>query len=151
MRRMLVAVDGSEYSIAAVKAAAKLAAERGIEKVTLINVIPTVPTPMGPTPVAAAPEDVEAWEVFDRPREILQAAGVEPLLLLREGDPAEEIVRAAREGGFDLIIVGHRGLSPVKAFLIGSVSNRVVAHAPCSVLVVRPGLESNPSKGGPER
>ena len=141
MRKMLVAVDGSEYSIAAVKAAAKLAAERGIDKVTLLNVIPTMPTPVGPMPAAAAPEDVEAWEVFDKPREILKAAGVEPLLLLREGDPAEEVVQAAKEGGFDLIVVGHRGLSPVKAFLVGSVSNRVVTHAPCSVLVVRPGLE----------
>jgi len=148
MKKMLVCVDGSDYSLAAVKAAAKLAAERGIKKVTLLNVIPTTPTPVGPMPTAAPPEDPEAWEVFDKPREILKGAGVEALLLLREGDPAEEIVQAAREGGFDLIVVGHRGLSPIKAFLLGSVSNRVVTHAPCSVLVVRPGLENNPSKGG---
>ena len=146
MRNILIAVDGSKYSIAAVEAAAKLAAERGIEKVTLLNVIPTTPTPVGPMPTAAPPEDVEAWEVFDKPREILQKAGVKALLLLREGDPAEEIVRVAKEEGFDLIVVGHRGLSPVKAFLVGSVSNRVVSHAPCSVLVVRPG----PERGLPE-
>lgn len=145
MKKMLVAVDGSEYSLAAVKAAAKLAAERGIEKVTLLNVIPTTPTPVGPMPTAAPPEDLTAWEVFDQPQAILKQAGVEPLLLLREGDPANEIVEAARQEGFDLIVVGHRGLSPVKAFLLGSVSNRVVAHAPCSVLVVRPGLENNES------
>ena len=148
MRKMLVAVDGSEYSLAAVKAAAKLAAEQGIKRVTLLNVIPVTYTTMGAVPAAAPPEDLEAWEVFDQPKEILKAAGVEPLLLLREGDPAEEIVQAAKEGEFDLIVMGHRGLSPVKAFLLGSVSNRVVAHAPCSVLVVRPGLENNPSKGG---
>ena len=147
MKKMLVCVDGSDYSLAAVKAAAKLAAERGVKKVTLLNVIPTTPTPVGPVPTAALPEDLEAWEIFDRPRELLKQAGVEPLLLLREGDPAEEIVHAAKEGGFDLVVVGHRGLSPVKAFLLGSVSNRVVAHAPCSVLVVRPGLENN-SVGG---
>lgn len=138
MRKILVAVDGSEYSLAAVKAATALATERGIEKVTLLNVIPTVPTLVGPMPSAAPPEDVEAWEVFDQPRKILQAAGVKPLLLLREGDPAEEIVRAAEEDNFELIVVAHRGLSPVKAFLVGSVSDRVVVHAPCSVLVVRP-------------
>jgi len=147
MRKVLVAVDGSKYSLAAVKAAAKLTAERGIKKVTLLNVIPTVPTPVGLVPSAATPEDLEAWEVFDQPRRILKEAGVESLLLLREGDPAEEIVRAAKEGEFDLIIVGHRGLSPVKAFLLGSVSNRVVSHAPCSVLVVRPGLENNTAEG----
>lgn len=147
MRKMLVAVDGSEYSLAAVEAAARLAAERGIEKVTLLNVIPTTPTPVGPMPTAAAPEDVEAWEVFDQPQAILKQAGVVPLLLLREGDPANEIVEAAEKEGFDLIVVGHRGLSPITAFLLGSVSNRVVTHAPCSVLVVRPGLEKSQAAG----
>jgi nucleotide-binding universal stress UspA family protein len=68
-------------------------------------------------------------------------------LLLREGDPADEIVTAARDEGYDLIVVGHRGLSPIKAFLLGSVSSRVVTHAPCSVLVVRPGLENNGQPG----
>jgi len=48
--------------------------------------------------------------------------------------------------GFDPIVVGHRGLSPVKAFLLGGVSNRVVAHAPCSVPVVRAGVEDNASR-----
>jgi nucleotide-binding universal stress UspA family protein len=141
LKRMLVGVDGSEYSLAAVRAAAKLAAERGIKSVTLINVIPVAVSTLGVTPVAAAPEDVEAWEVFDKPKALLKEAGVEAKLLLRTGDPANEILNVAKEGGYDLIVVGHRGLSPVQAFLLGSVSNRVVTHAPCSVLVVRPGLE----------
>ncbi len=143
MKHMLVGVDGSEYSLAAVQAAAKLAAERHIKSVTLINVIPVAVSTLGVTVVAAPPEDIEAWALFDKPKALLQAAGVDAKLLLREGDPAEEIVNAAKEGGYDLIVVGHRGLSPVRAFLLGSVSNRVVAHAPCSVLVVRPGLENN--------
>jgi nucleotide-binding universal stress UspA family protein len=143
MRKMLVAVDGSEYSRAAVRAAAKLASERGIETVTLLNVIPLVPTDVGPVPTASLPDQVEGWEIFDQPKEILEQAGVKPLLLLREGDPAWEIIRVAEEEGYDLIVVGHRGLSAVKAFLLGSVSNRVVTHAPCSVLVVRLGLEND--------
>ena len=146
MKRMLVAVDGSEFGLAAVKAAAKLAKERGIASVTLINVIPTVyDSCSGATLAGAPPEDIEAWEIFEKPKEILKDAGVKATLLLQEGDPAEEIIRTAQEEGFDLIVVGHRGLSPVKAFLVGSVSNRVVSHAPCSVLVVRPGLENNNS------
>lgn len=143
MKRMLVAVDGSQYGLEAVKAAAKLAEERGLKSVTLINVIPVVVSTLGPTPVAAPPEDIEAWEVFQQPKAILKEAGIEARLLLRQGDPAYEIVQAAQTGGYDLIVVGHRGLSPIKAFLLGSVSNRVVTHAPCSVLVVRPGLENN--------
>jgi nucleotide-binding universal stress UspA family protein len=143
MKRMLIGVDGSEYSLAAVKAAGKLAAERGISSVTLINVIPIAASTVGVTTVAAPPDDLAAWEVFDKPKALLKEAGVEAKLLLREGDPADEIVNAAKEGGYDLIVVGHRGLSPVRAFLLGSVSDRVVVHAPCSVLVVRPGLENN--------
>ena len=147
MKKIVIAVDGSQYSLATVKAAAQLASRLGIEKVTLLNVIPTVPTPVGLVPAAAPPEDLEAWEVFDEPRKILQQAGIQALLLLREGDPAAEIVRVAKEGDFDLIVVGHRGLSPVEAFLLGSVSSRVVTHAPCSVLVVRPETGEKPSAG----
>ena len=142
MKRMLVAVDRSQYGLEAVKAAAKLAFERGIESGALINVIPTVSTTVGVSLVGAPPEDIEAWEVFEKPKAILMQANVKAELLLWEGDLADEILRAAREEGFDLIVVGHRGLSPLKAFLLGSVSNRVVSHAPCSVLVVRPGLEN---------
>lgn len=142
MKRILVGVDGSKYSLDAVKAAAKLASERHIKSVTLINVIPTVVSEIGPSTVSVPPSDLEAWEVFEKPKAILNEAGVEARLLLREGDPAYEITQVAETEGYDLIVVGHRGLSPIKAFLLGSVSNRVVSHAPCSVLVVRLGFEN---------
>jgi nucleotide-binding universal stress UspA family protein len=88
--------------------------------------------------VAAQPDEIESWEIFADPKRILTEAGLETHLLLAEGDPASEVVKAARDGGFDLIVVGHRGQSPVRAFLLGSVSDRVVNHAHCSVLVARP-------------
>ena len=53
------------------------------------------------------------------------------------GHPANAIIEAAERGGYDLVIVGSRGLNAVERFLSGSVSGRVVSHAPCSVLVVR--------------
>lgn len=148
MKRILVGVDGSKYSLEAVKAAAKLASERGIRSVTLINVIPVAVSTMGPVTVAAPPEDIESWEVFEEPKAILKKAGVEARLLLREGDPAYEIIQVAKTEGYDLIVVGHRGLSPIQAFLLGSVSNRIVTHAPCSVLVARAGLENNEQQPG---
>ena len=137
MKKILVAIDGSVHALKAVEMAAELASEHRITDVTLINIIPVIPTETGPFPTAALPEDVEAWEIFKQPKEILRKVGVNPLLLLEEGDPASGIVEAARNGNFDLVVVGHRGLSPIEAFLLGSVSNRVVTHAPCSVLVVR--------------
>jgi nucleotide-binding universal stress UspA family protein len=137
MKKILVAIDGSVHALKAVEMAAELASKHRITDVTLINIIPIIPTETGPFPTAALPEDVEAWEIFKQPKEILRKVGVNPLLLLEEGDPASGIVEAARNGNFDLVVVGHRGLSSIEAFLLGSVSNRVVTHAPCSVLVVR--------------
>lgn len=143
MKQILVAVDGSEVGNAAVETAAELAAKFGLPSVTLISVIPVAVSTIGVSTTAAAPEDIEAWEAFDKPKQILSRFGIQPKLLLKEGDPAAEIVAAAQDGGFDLIVVGHRGLSPIKAFLLGSVSDRVVSHAPCSVLVVRPAKQAS--------
>jgi nucleotide-binding universal stress UspA family protein len=55
----------------------------------------------------------------------------------RQGDAADAILDVAEERRSDLIIVGHRGTSGAKRFLLGSVPNKVSHHAPCSVLIVR--------------
>ena len=55
----------------------------------------------------------------------------------REGDPADAILDVAEEQGSDLIVVGNKGMSGAKRFLLGSVPNKVSHHAPCSVLIVR--------------
>jgi nucleotide-binding universal stress UspA family protein len=56
---------------------------------------------------------------------------------VRAGTPADEIIRAANELNVDLIVVGGRGKGAVEAILLGSVSYRVLHHAPCPVLVTR--------------
>jgi nucleotide-binding universal stress UspA family protein len=56
---------------------------------------------------------------------------------LEFGNPAETIINVAEKGKYDLIIVGKRGLSTVKRFFLGSVSDDVSHHAKCSVLIVR--------------
>jgi nucleotide-binding universal stress UspA family protein len=53
------------------------------------------------------------------------------------GSPSQEILTAANEPGVDLVVVGARGLGPIKRLVLGSVSERVVHHAPCAVLVVK--------------
>lgn len=68
----------------------------------------------------------------------MKNAGIDPRLLLEEGDPATEIAWVAKEGGFGLIVIGHRGHSAVREFFLGTVSDRVVNRADRSVLVVRP-------------
>jgi nucleotide-binding universal stress UspA family protein len=55
----------------------------------------------------------------------------------REGDPADAILDVAEETGADLIIVGNKGMTGAKRFLLGSVPNKVSHHAPCGVMIVR--------------
>lgn len=61
--------------------------------------------------------------------------GVAPLLT--HGHAAEEILKAAKRSRADVIVVGSKGLTGLKCFLLGSVADKVARHAPCSVLVVR--------------
>jgi nucleotide-binding universal stress UspA family protein len=62
------------------------------------------------------------------------------------GHPARELVRIARERGAGLVVVGSPGHRPIERFLLGSVSEKVLRHADCSVLVVRtrPAAETVP-------
>ena len=55
----------------------------------------------------------------------------------RQGDPADAILDVAEEQAADLIVVGNKGMTGAKRFLLGSVPNKVSHHAPCSVLIIR--------------
>lgn len=68
----------------------------------------------------------------------LQQKGQKVEMEIRGGHPSGEIIRVAQAGGFDLVVVGSKGLTGIKRFLLGSVSQKIVKYAPCSVLVVRP-------------
>ena len=70
-----------------------------------------------------------------------KAAGANATFLVWEGEPGDAIVAAADSENVDLIVVGSHGRSGVSRFLIGSVSDYVVRHAHCPVMVVRGGLE----------
>ena len=141
MDKILIGVDGSASAEAAVRAVAELFGHRGAVHVTLLSVIRLVALQTGVIEEPGPPVSPDSWAYFEVPRKVLRSAGIEPTVLLREGDPASEIVAAARDGEYDLIVVGHRGISAIKALVIGSVSQGVVAHTPCSVLVVRAGQE----------
>ncbi len=137
MKRILVAIDESKPALAAVRAAGEIAAGLGLGEVTVLHVYTALPTPSGDVKYPFPPDRPEEWPVFEKPQAILRELGITPKLEVRSGDAAHEILVRAKEGDFDLIVVGHRGLSAVKAFLIGSVSSRLASHAHCSVLVVK--------------
>ena len=78
----------------------------------------------------------EGEEVLRAFEEKAARHGIKAETKLREGAPSEEIVREAEEGGYDLIVLGSRGMSTAE-IVLGSVVQRVVRRAPCDVLVVR--------------
>jgi nucleotide-binding universal stress UspA family protein len=82
-----------------------------------------------------------AQEIGERGAEELERAGISATVELREGDPAEQLIRAAQASEADLIVVGSRGLSTLPRLVIGSVARKVLLHAPQSVLVVREARE----------
>lgn len=63
--------------------------------------------------------------------------GVPVETILKEGNTVQEIVKKAREGNYDLIVMGARGLSKIKELLLGSVSDGVIRNAACPVLIVK--------------
>ncbi len=134
MRRMLVAYDGTESSGRALGVAIDLATAFDAA-ITLISVIPT--REGWPSTDPCDDDVTHALELCEA-REIVRRSGLEPTLVERAGDPAETIERIAREGDFDLIVVGSRGLwDQADRYMGGSVSEHVAAHAPVTVVVAR--------------
>jgi nucleotide-binding universal stress UspA family protein len=79
--------------------------------------------------------DVE--QTLEEQAATMREAGVDVETLAREGDAADAILDIAEQKDADLIVVGNKGMTGAKRFLLGSVPNKVSHHAPCSVLIIR--------------
>lgn len=139
IQKILVPVDGSDSSKKALEMAIGIA-KAAKASVTALEVIED----FGPLPgyYEAAPQgkDRVKWvseQRFEAVHPILDESGVSWDRMVVEGYAADEIVRIADEGKYQMIVIGSRGLSAMGRFLVGSVSDRVVHHAHCSVTVVR--------------
>ncbi len=135
--RILVPVDGSRYAENAIRHASDLAGKYG-SSVTLIHVVATRVYAMAEVGVLISKDlEKEGMEILRKSQELASSLGISANTRLVSGVPAEEILRFAESEKFDLIVMGSRGLSEVKAFLLGSVSDKVSHHARCPVLIVR--------------
>lgn len=137
--RILVGVDGSEPSSAAVKTAGRLAREQRAE-VVLCFVIPPAPIFVDAAALTLVEFDRKAREEGDAllkaAREMIPAdVPVTESILL--GQAASSLLDEAKQRGCDLIVIGSHGRSAFGRFLLGSVAIQVVAHAETPVLVVR--------------
>jgi nucleotide-binding universal stress UspA family protein len=121
---LLYATDGSEASQAGAHLLAELPLSRDC-RLTLLTVLPEE-------------GDERAAAVLVAARKILANTRASLDTQIRWGSAAEEILRAVEMRPTDLVVMGSRGLSGLSHFLLGSVSERVARHAPCSVLLARP-------------
>jgi len=141
---IVVGTDGSATASEAVRQAAELARQIGA-KIYLVSAYEPVPEGRLRDERQQVPEDLQ-WLVNPREdvestleggAENLSESGVEVETVAREGDPADAILDVAEETGAGLIVVGNKGMTGAKRFLLGSVPNKVSHHAPCSVLIIR--------------
>jgi nucleotide-binding universal stress UspA family protein len=152
--KTLVPLDGSEHSEKALGVAIQIA-KKFNGKIVLIHVYSVTITPVivpepatlsGPGyPVVVASDISKMVDVAretghrilsDGERKV-EAEGVKAETILVEGHVVYEVVRAAKEGNFDLIVIGARGISKIRELLLGSVTDGVIHHATNPVLVIK--------------
>lgn len=140
MKKILCTVDLSDRSSAVLQAAIRLA-RLDAGTVTVLR----VHEPHAVTHLEELGDDFQpllergdraafqAWLEGERKG----AAGVEIHERFEVGDPAATILDVAAEGGFDLLVIGNKGQSAIERFLLGSVTTKVLHHAPCNILLVK--------------
>jgi nucleotide-binding universal stress UspA family protein len=141
---IVVGTDGSDTATQAVREAVDMAAALGA-RLELVSAYAPVSEQRLRGERRDAPEDVQ-WAINPQQEveaslasaaEIARGAGVSVTTHARQGDPADAILDVAEEQNADLLVVGNKGMTGAKRFLLGSVPNKVSHHAPCSVLIVR--------------
>jgi nucleotide-binding universal stress UspA family protein len=133
--KILVAYDGSESAQRALEQTADLASNGST--VSVISVAEPLPQFGRAAPMMLPEEDEERRHELDDAKATLAAKGIVAAVVERKGDAATMIVDEAERESVDMIVMGTRGLNTARRWLMGSVSSRVVQHAPCNVLVVR--------------
>jgi nucleotide-binding universal stress UspA family protein len=139
VKSIVVGTDGSDTAAQALREACELAKSTGA-KLHIVSAY----VPIAGAKVAS--EDRRSWmvgpdvqvdSVLNEAAGSVHARGVETESHARKGDPADALLSVADEHEADLIVVGNKGMTGAKRFLLGSVPDKVSHHAPCSVLIVR--------------
>jgi nucleotide-binding universal stress UspA family protein len=141
---IVVGTDGSDTATQAVREAVDMAKAVGA-RLELVSAYAPVSEQRLRAEKRGAPSDVQ-WAISPRKEveaslaeaaDIAREAGVDAAIHAREGDPADAILDVAEETNAGLVIVGNKGMTGAKRFLLGSVPDKISHHAPCSVLIVR--------------
>jgi nucleotide-binding universal stress UspA family protein len=135
--KILLAYDGFERSRPALEETARIAADSADVQITTMSVVP--PDARGSKSGGHVGMAPHAHEDVARAHAYLRERDFQSEMKIAHGDPAEEILREAREGAYDLLVTGTRDRGPVARLLLGSVSHALAEKAPCTVLVVSDG------------
>jgi nucleotide-binding universal stress UspA family protein len=138
-QKILVALDGSEHSERALEAAIQIG--KGLNcKLVLLTVYSVTAAPaVGPESAVMAIEHFRDFgkRILAEAEERVRSEKIEVETELAEGNAVDVIVKKSKEGKFDMIVMGARGLSTIKKIFVGSVSEGVIRNAPCPVLIVK--------------
>ena len=143
-RSIVVGTDGSDTAGKAVDEAIDLAKAVGAV-LCIVSAYEPVPKARLREEARQTPSDLQ-WmvnpredvsETLEEAANSLRESGIEVETHAREGDPADAILDVAEEERADLIVVGNKGMTGAKRFLLGSVPNKVSHHAPCSVMIIQ--------------
>ena len=136
---ILIAYDGSEHARKAVMIAADLAREHGSgSRLWIVTVMEEPGRELGePYLSRLIAERTMAGQALIDEATALVKDGVDLRSDLMFGAPADCIVQVARTRDCDLIVMGTRGLSPIREVLVGSQAQKVISHAPCPVLMIK--------------
>ncbi len=158
LKRILLTADGSDESKRMLQCMSTFPFPEGVEY-EVLHVAPPIPSeqeivqywPSGldvsfTVPVEeirqqiqdrAETEEIFGKRVLSEAHETLEAQGIHAQIAFLRGDAATEIIQYAKERDVDLIVSGGRGLGPVRSWILGSVSRKLLHYAPCSVMVVK--------------
>ena len=136
--RILVAIDGSEASNRAFAKALELAglAQARLTALAIEGPLPAYAATIGEVEEVKREKDKFFGALAARAREQAEHAGLELEVELRAGHAAEVISNVAASGGYDLVVLGHRGHF-LRDHLLGSTADRVAEHAGCPVMIVK--------------
>lgn len=158
-QKILVALDLSDMGETVFQHGLSLAQDTNNSRLFLLHVLSgeeeNSPLPVPPNlrelyPATGNDLTLETWqeqwknfaksgtEMLENRTNIAVTAGIKTDFQQISGNPGSKICQVAREWQADIIVIGHRGRSGLQEFLLGSVSNYVLHHAPCSVLIVQP-------------
>jgi nucleotide-binding universal stress UspA family protein len=138
---IVVGTDGSDTAQRAVEHAAALAKAVGAKLHIVSAYVPTAArVQAGGGPEGAdwnVGPDVLVEGILSDAGTSAASLGVDANVRALRGDPADALIEAAEQEGADLIVVGNKGMTGARRFMLGNVPNKVSHHAPCSVLIVR--------------